>query len=226
MDLKKDPNFKPKYSVLKEANLWSQEHRFKTTVHHWLLEGAPDWTVATTAKLLEKEGTIHKAKIDLGSKEEYFHWGEVSALLKARPVIDVIYLELQAGPQVVTDDMVAAISHGAKQEGGVRVVVVGPVKVVQQVTSTGALGKLAEGHAPLGGYKQRRLMLNLPRDEGLGPREHGDLNVERAVVLFSPVPIKPSMSYITSHVSWSAVIMSHIISLLEVVVTVPMSGWA
>ena len=214
-NVKFDPQFVASWSTVKNAPLWKEDQRFKTSVWSWLCDGTPDWTVTTVTKVMAAEGALHKVKMETGGKEEYIHWGEVGVLLKARPLVDAVVVEVMEGPNTISEDVIAAIAKGAQRDSGVRVVVLGPLTVMQQQLESGPLSKLLEGHAALGGYKKRVVHIYHSKDDFMGAKLPGYHTFMRMAVLLSPGNIKPGPGFIVSHVGWSAVVYSHLLGLLD-----------
>jgi hypothetical protein len=211
---KNDENFAPDWSHVKKAPLWTDEARFGRTVWTWLCEGVEDWTVASAGRMMDKQGMIYKVQVDVGDKKENLHWGDVSALVRTRRIVDLIYIDVKDGHNAMDDDVIAAISNGAKQETGIRVLLVGPRKDVEYLL-TGAFAKLSEASAPLGGYRLRKVALFLPRDDVLGAREAGYSGVERLAALFSPTPLKTCTPYVVSLMPWTPVIVAHLVQVFD-----------
>ena len=173
-----------------------------------------DWTVETAGKIMNAQGRVEKVQIDVGDKKELFHWGDVAAIMKARRVVDVLWLEFREEAGAVDDDVIAVVSTGARQPGGLRVIAYGPTDVMQKLCE-GAMGKLFDAAGPLAGYKVKQLAVFLPKDPLFGDRQPGFLEVMRTVVLISPTTIKPSMQCVRGLIPWSPAVLVYLVALLD-----------
>lgn len=113
-------------------------------------------------------------------------------------------------------EVLAAVRKGAKQTRTTfSMIFYGhPPSVMSVVLHQ--LRPMTLGGGELTGYSTRDVHIFLPKDDPLGPREQGDNNVNRLATIFSNKAIRPSHSFVISHIPWSPVIVKHLLGLLEI----------
>lgn len=110
--------------------------------------------------------------------------------------------------------MLAAIEHGVKQEGGVRVVIWGPEGPVHNIRDNQIQPRL-EGEGVMAGFKSREVVAHLARDDPLGGRAPGTLNVNRVALVLGPVTIKTSVDYMVFNIPWCPAVVGHLAWMLD-----------
>ena len=142
-------------------------------------------------------------------------WGPARGLLKSRSVVDVVLVEVSNVNEPLSEETVGLVAHAAKQRLGVRLILWGSPEVMASLEA-GQLAKLTEGGSCLTGYKMKKMTVYLPKEEPLGARSAGALNVERLVILLSPSPMRSCLTYMVSHIGWCPALVAHLVWCLDV----------
>ena len=115
--VKSDPEFQAPWQVVSKAKLWTDEGRYRQSVWPWLLEGAEDWTVATSSKHMSKDdGRQFKMEVDLGHKIEFLALASATNLIRTRGSMDVVLIDVNNVNETLDADAITAISYGSKQQ--------------------------------------------------------------------------------------------------------------
>lgn len=108
----------------------------------------------------------------------------------------------------------AAVDQGVKQEGGVRVILWGEESVVHRVWDRHFEAMLAPG-AAMAGYKCREVVAHLARDNPMGGRPPGAVNVDRLALITGPVAMKTAMTYMVFGIPWCPAVVGHLAWILD-----------
>lgn len=207
--LKNNPNETPSWEQLSKAALWSQKDRFGK-VQSWLQAG-PQWNVKAFQMVPTTTGKVMPVEVDIEGRKEKLHCGAMGAILNTRSVVSLIYAEVKAKEDhILPPDVMGAIGSLATSRSAVRLIIWGDPAVVERLAE-GPLKGMQEDGGPLSGYKSKRIRVFLPREDVYGPRGTGVTNVERLALILCPHPMKPSYSYVVSHVAWGPSILDHLI---------------
>ena len=101
--VKSDSDYIPEFNLLRTAHLWGQEVRFKPTVWQWLCEGAAHWSVEPAKAVMTGEGKVFKVSVHIGDKDEHLHYGDVTGIMKSRPTVDLIWIEVSGADPLTSE---------------------------------------------------------------------------------------------------------------------------
>ena len=214
-ELKSTPGLAPKWAIVKKAQLWVDEDRYKTTVWPWLTGKGEDILSAEATPVMTQQGEVLSVDVELGDRTDRLLCGQIGPILNTRSQVNLVYVEVKTG-EVLQGDVLGAIQVGLKQKTGVRLIYWGSEEAISEQMA-GPLGKLLQEGQALYGYKCRKVHIFLPKDDPLGEKEQYNQNVHRVVLLISPPPFRNSMNYVVSHVQWSPTILSHLIKCMDII---------
>ena len=80
----------------------------------------------------------------------------------------------------------------------------------------GPLPRMMGPTSCLAGYRMNKVTVFMPKEEALGARAQGFLNVERPVVLLSPGSMKTCLSYMVCHIGWCPALIASLVGCLDV----------
>lgn len=94
--LKLNADHTPPFEALSKANLWSNAKAFEGPVWSWLVGGGEGagFNVDIQRALGAKQGEPLGVDIEAGERKARLLVGEVGPILRKRPILDLIYIEL------------------------------------------------------------------------------------------------------------------------------------
>ena len=201
---------------MKTADLWTKD--CYEYIRNALCVEDVDYTVVASMSMTS-EGETGLLSTDMPeNRKEHLYWGSFGAAYAATSATDVFLIEVTNAEEPLPEKVLQAIKLSARGDVTkmrVRVVLWGPVEVVDAAMKGPVAALTALGSPDLGSYKTRELIVCLPEDVARSDRQPGCLMTVRKVLLISPVDMNTYYPQMVSHIKWHPALVVHLLHMMK-----------